>query len=67
MVETDLTLETLLSVRAEVNAELDEEILRQCYLIQKRFQFSDDRAAVVGEMERLIDANVARLAVNQGQ
>jgi len=66
MLEDDLTLETLLSVRAEVNDDLDEDILRQCYLIQKRFQFSDDRAVVVSEMERLIDANVARQVANQG-
>lgn len=60
MAEEDLTLDTLKSVRAEVAGALDEEILMQCYLIQKRFQFSSDRAVVVNEMERLIDASVAR-------
>jgi hypothetical protein len=60
MAEEDLTLDTLKSVRSEVAGALDEEILMQCYLIQKRFQFSGDRAVVVNEMERLIDASVAR-------
>ncbi|WP_422369858.1 hypothetical protein [Hoeflea sp.] len=60
MEEEDLTLETLLSVRAEVAIELDKNLLQECYLIQKRMQFSTDRAAVITEMERLIDASVDR-------
>ncbi|TBF57613.1 hypothetical protein ELG87_14825 [Rhizobium leguminosarum] len=60
MIEEDLTLDTLLNVGAEVAHGLDVQILKQCYLIQKRFQFSSDRAVVVSEMERIIDVAVAR-------
>jgi hypothetical protein len=62
MTEEDLTLETLLSVRSTLCPELDEDLLRQCYLIQKRFQFSADRSISANAMERLIDDQVKALA-----
>ena len=40
----DLALQTLLAVRAEVAPNVDEELLRACYAVQRRHQFSDDRA-----------------------
>lgn len=53
--EEDLALETLLAVRAEIAPELSETLLKQCYAIQRRHQFSDDRAQPHSAMERLID------------
>jgi hypothetical protein len=51
----DLALETLMAVRAEVAPDLDEDLLRSCYAIQRRHQFSEDRTQPAAAMERLID------------
>lgn len=56
--DEDMTLETLLSVREEICPHLSEELLRQCYFVQKRFQFSDDRNISTANMEKLIDEHV---------
>lgn len=54
----DLALSTLLSVRAEIAPDLDEELLKKAYAIQRRHQFSDDHAQSSSAMERLIDEAV---------
>lgn len=56
--DDDLALQTLLAAHAEVAPKLDEQVLRLCYMIQKRHQFSDDRSQSVAAMERLIDESV---------
>lgn len=61
MSDEDLTLETLLSVRQEAEPTVDDLLLKQCYQVQKRFQFSDDRSASQIEMERLIDVHVKNM------
>jgi hypothetical protein len=58
--EEDLALQTLIAARAEIAPQLDEALLRQCYAIQKKYQFSDDRSMSASAMERLIDAMVAK-------
>lgn len=63
---TDLILETLLAVQREIAPELDEELLRQCYEIQKKHQFDRDRAAVTQAMDRLIDEKTKTQAGNAG-
>ena len=55
----DMALQTLLSVCEETAPSLDKELLRQCYAIQKRHQFSEDRTQSLAAMERLIDAKLA--------
>ena len=55
----DLALETLLAVRKEVAPDLDENLLRECYLIQRKYQFNRDRAQSSVAMERLVDEAVA--------
>ena len=54
----DLALQTLLAVRAEVAPNVDEALLRACYAVQRRHQFSADRAQSSVAMERLIDEAV---------
>ena len=54
----DLALQTLLAVRAEVAPNVDEALLRACYAVQRRHQFSSDRAQSSVAMERLIDEAV---------
>lgn len=53
--EEDLALETLLSIRDELAPDLDIGLLKQCYAIQRRHQFSADRTQPATAMERLID------------
>lgn len=57
----DLALETLLAVRAEVAPELDEELLRRAYEIQKKHQFTRDRSHSVQMLDRLIEEQVKAL------
>lgn len=63
--DDDMALQTLLAARAEVAPALDEKILRLCYAIQKKHQFSDDRAQPAAAMERLIDEAVANSSAAQ--
>ena len=51
----DLALETLLAIRAEIAPDLDEVLLRRCYEIQKKYQFSLDRSHSARAMDRLIE------------
>ena len=60
--EDDLALQTLLLVRDEVAPDLDEDLLKDCYAIQRRHQFSSDRTQSSVAMERLIDQAVAAAA-----
>jgi hypothetical protein len=55
----DLALATLLEVRAELAPDLDEDLLRTAYAIQRRHQFSEEHAQSSAAMERLIDEAVA--------
>ena len=58
-IEDDLALQTLLSVAADTAPNLDSTLVRQCYAIQKKHQFSEDRTQSATAMERLIDAKLA--------
>lgn len=57
----DLALETLLAVRAELAPDLDEELLRRTYEIQKKHQFTRDRSHSVQMLDRLIEEQVNAL------
>jgi hypothetical protein len=65
--EEDLALETLLSVRAQNSSQVDEHLLRQCYSIQKRHQFSRDRTYSTNAMDRLIAEAVEILTSKAAQ
>lgn len=60
----DLALETLLAVRAEIAPDIDEELLRKCYEIQKKQQFSSDRSQSTQIMERLIEEHLNTLVAS---
>ena len=60
--EDDLALQTLLAIATITAPSLDTTLLRQCYAIQKKHQFSDDRAQSSAAMEKLIDAKLAASA-----
>jgi hypothetical protein len=61
----DLALQTLLASRLDAAPNLDEELLRQCYALQNKYQFSEDRSLSVSAMERLIDDRVAKLSTER--
>lgn len=69
MNDDDMTLETLIQVREELSPDLDLELLRQCYAIQKKFQFNADRSISLSHMEKAIDTyvsgNVTELGVTE--
>ena len=52
---SDNALEVLLRVRLEVAPELDETLLRECYAIQRRFQFDRDREIPLDAIRRLVE------------
>lgn len=54
----DLALETLLAVRAEIAPDLDEQLLRSCYALQKQHQFNRDRSQSAQAMDRLVEDRV---------
>lgn len=62
--DDDLALQTLLSVRAEIAPDLDEQMLRQCYAVQREHQFSGDRVQPSRALERLIDEAVSATALD---
>jgi hypothetical protein len=61
MPNDDLALETLLNVMPTVAPSLNISLLRSCYDLQKKHQFDHDRASSTQAMDRLIDAEVAKL------
>lgn len=63
--ENDLVLGVLLEVRKEVAPDLDENLLRQSYEIQRRHQFSQKRDQSFAAMERLIDEIVDATTARQ--
>lgn len=63
--QEDLALQTLLAVRAEIAPDVDEDLLKNCYAIQKRHQFNSDRTQSSVAMERLIDDDVAAVAAGE--
>lgn len=63
----DLAIETLLAVRAELAPDLDTELLKRCFAIQKRQQFASDRTQSAQAMDRLIEECVNSMtSLNEG-
>jgi hypothetical protein len=60
---SDIVVETLIAVQREVAPELDEDLVRACYEIQKKHQFDRDRGVPTQAMDRLIDNRANVLAV----
>jgi hypothetical protein len=62
----DNALEVLLEVRARKVPELDERLLRECYAIQKKFQYDRDREIPLDVMRRLIEQEVTSMVARTG-
>lgn len=61
-----LVVEVILASRGEVAPDLDEALLRKCYAIQRRYQFSKTGEQASAAMERLIDEAVNALPSSEG-
>lgn len=61
-----LVVEVILASREEVAPDLDQELLKKCYSIQRRFQFSKTGEQASAAMERLIDEAVNALPSIEG-
>jgi hypothetical protein len=59
--DEDMGLQTLLQIMSEVAPDLDETLLRECYAIQRKYQFSPDPSRASAAMERLIDEAVKKM------
>lgn len=56
--DNELGLETLLSVRTQLGVDLDDDLLKACFEIQKKYQFNHDRTLSTQTMDRLIEDRV---------
>ena len=54
----ELGLETLIAVRKQLGIELDDDLLQACFEIQKRHQYSHNRALSLQAMDKLIEKHV---------
>ena len=59
--EDELALDTLLAVRRAAAPDLNEDLVRTCYAIQKRHQFDESRGSSAQAMDRLIEDALNRL------
>ena len=60
--ENELGLETLLAVRAQLGVDIDDNLLKQCFAIQRKHQFSPDRVQSSQAMDKLVDAHVEKMS-----
>jgi len=60
----DKTLETILEVAKEMEAELSETLLTDYYQLQKDNQFREERTLVMGDIRKLIADAVAKSVSN---
>lgn len=60
--ERELGLETLLEVKDKLGIDLDTSLLKACFEIQKKYQFTHDRGFSKEAVERLIEAHLDKAA-----
>jgi len=63
--DNELGLETLLAVKAELGVDLDDDLLKACFEIQKKYQFNHDRTLSTQAMDRLIEDRVEKAGGKQ--
>lgn len=64
--QEDLALQTLLAIRQELAPDLEEQLLRHCYAVERRHQFNLDRTQPSLALERLIDEAVSAYPLDTG-
>lgn len=63
--ERELGLEMLLAVKSELDVDLDDELIRTCFEIQKKYQYSHNRALSTQAMDRLLEDRVEKCSRKQ--
>ena len=63
--DKELGLETLLAVREELESDLDIDLINACFEIQKKYQFSHDKALSTNAMDRIIEEHVEKVTKAQ--
>ena len=63
--DNELGLETLLEVKTEMGVDLDDDLLKACFEIQKKYQFNHDRTLSTQAMDRLIEDRVEKTGREQ--
>ena len=63
--DNELGLETLLAVKIELGVDIDDDLLKACFEIQKKYQFSHDRTLSTQAMDRLIEDRVEKARKKQ--
>lgn len=63
----DHGLDALLAVRAQIAPDLPEDLLRQCYGIQRQFQFDRDEQLPIVHTRRLVEGFVEREAAERSK
>ena len=61
--DRELGLDTLVAVGTELGIDLDTELLKACFEVQKKYQFSHDRTLSTLAMERLIEGYVEKTSI----
>ena len=59
--DNELGRKTLLEVKTEIGVDLDDDLLKACFEIQKKYQFSHDRTLSTQAMDRLIEDRVEKI------
>ena len=60
----ELGLKTLLEVRTKLEINIDEDLITDCFDIQKKYQFYHDRTLSTQAMDRLIEQHVEKSGDN---
>ena len=63
--DNELGLETLFEVKTEMGVDLDDDLLKACFEIQKKYQFNHDRTLSTQAMDRLIEDRVEKTGREQ--
>jgi hypothetical protein len=61
----DFGLEVLFAVKADLGADVEDELLQACFEIQKKYQFNQDRTLSTQAMDSLIEHRVEKVSGNQ--
>ena len=56
----ELGLEVILEVKSELGIDIDEDLLKRCFELQRDHQFDHDRTRSMQEMRNLIDEYVSK-------
>lgn len=65
--DNELGLETLLEVKRDLGVDLDDDLLKACFEIQKKYQFNHDRTLSTQAIDRLVEDRVERAVREQSK